>query len=112
MPSKSSNKQKKEIYFLILLCSALLVLSLSAFNLSLLSKDDTENVLAKTTEFNEIHYWEGFLSGEPEYLPGWIRLVVLSLESADYEVSFRAFSKIHEIDPNIDLSDYSFFSSD
>ncbi|QQG41912.1 MAG: hypothetical protein HYV90_01205 [Candidatus Woesebacteria bacterium] len=84
----SDKKVKQNFVRFIIYSLLLLVLFLSAFDISVFLRLKTK-VLGVSTPGDEQSFWTDFTSNHPNYIPGWIEL--------------GRMDKVKEIDPNFKL---------
>ena len=97
--SKNKVNIKNEINFFYLCIFTITILFLSAFlfklhqiNLRVLGLK-TENAVNEAEVSNQINFWKGFVSQNPQYYEGWMELYNLTGET-------NYLNKAKEIDPN------------
>lgn len=101
VPAKTKDKL---LYFL----SAVgILVSLTLISLNIKTYLNQKKVLAvatesdKTTQLkNEASFWEGFLSQNPTYLPGWLELSKIEYELGDKDYALGALNTAKAINPN------------
>ncbi|MEM2145265.1 MAG: tetratricopeptide repeat protein [Candidatus Jordarchaeaceae archaeon] len=98
---KKGNKKSFILNFKTLTVYLLLIL-LSLFNLSVyLAK--TKKPAVDEVEKNlhrEIHYWRNFLSENPTYRNGWLKLAELEVQTGNQQSAKDSLDKASAIDPN------------
>lgn len=112
MPKKEQKKQKvkNSLVFISSIIVSILVLGLSAFNLSRYftnlkvlgaKTEDTQNMASET-------YWKEFLSQNPTYFDGWIELAKLEEKLQNKEGAQKAIGEAIRINPNSEkLNEFS-----
>lgn len=113
MVKKASQKsQKKKSVFLSIAvgCGAIIILSLSIFNLALYSSQHTKNALGLKIESNTNNallrqrlFWQTFLEENPMYLPGWIELAKVEVQLENPKAAMQALNKAKDINPNSEI---------
>jgi hypothetical protein len=99
--SKQPAKKDKQTPLFILLLGVICLLLLSSLNLHLFLKQDRVlGTASKTQPFNEISFWEDFLSVNDDYLDGWVELAKLKAEAGKIKEVKEILIKIEEINPN------------
>jgi len=76
MPKKANkaiklNQVSKELFIYIAL---LIILLLTSINISTFLKPKVVKVLGAETQNKEDVFWQGFLTKNPNYVPGWIEI--------------------------------------
>jgi len=77
------NKIAKELFIYVFL---LFILLITLINIDNYLKPREIKVLGSETENKEAIFWQGFLTRNPDYIPGWIET--------------GRTDKAHEVDPN------------
>ena len=106
---KTSKNYRGELVFIITALSIISVLLLSSLNLETYQLGKRvlgESTVEESPEFEisdlekEKIFWENFLSKNPLYLDGWIRLSEILDELGDKTYALAAFAQATVIDPN------------
>ncbi len=100
-----SAKTKDKLTYLL---SALgILVSLILISLNIKAYLSQKRVLAAETQDEEISqlkkeasFWEGFLSQNPTYLPGWLELSKIEYELGDEDYALGALNTARAINPN------------
>lgn len=92
-------KHKPNTVYKILLF--LIIAFLITFNLFYYLKNKTTKVLGVSDETSkEIIYWNDFLSQNPEYKNGWLKLAILQYRKGDINEVYHSLKKVENLDPN------------
>lgn len=103
MPKQPSKKELLKAFFIPI--AVLVILTLATLNLQVYLSGSSQNqVLAETTSLEkEGKFWEGFLSQNPTYIPGWIEYAKINLKLDNPEKVERAEKNIKNLDPNYEF---------
>lgn len=95
------------LLFIVKLCTLIVLVALSLFNLSLYISNKNSSIPAdinakRQTVDNEtsLTFWLGALAKEPNYLPGWLEVAKINCSEGNKPACIAAIAKAREINPN------------